>query len=85
MSAQPTPAPEPACRYYGRSHVLLKLTGLLVQLGGLRLRSNECAVIFDSHAPCKMEMLGYAPDARRCPIARSYERSQGGSAPAQVV
>lgn len=67
-----TPRSLPACRYYGMSHTVLKAAGLLRSQGG-----NECAVIFDSFAPCKMERLGFDPDETRCPIARGYLRRTG--------
>jgi hypothetical protein len=54
------------------SHTVLKAAGLLRSQGG-----NECAVIFDSFAPCKMERLGFDPDETRCPIARGYLRRTG--------
>jgi len=53
------------------SHVLLKATGKLYSQYG-----NECGVIFDAYAPCKMEVLGRVPDEARCPIARGYRRRQ---------
>jgi hypothetical protein len=37
-------------------------------------RGNECAVVFDSYSPCKMETLGYQPDETRCPRACTYQR-----------
>jgi len=64
-----SPAPAPSCRYYGKSHAVLKYTGRLYDQYG-----NECALIFDAFAPCKMEVLGHAPDETRCPIALGHER-----------
>lgn len=65
----PALAPAPACRYYGRSHAILRMFGELVNQ-----RGNECAVVFDSYSPCKMETLGYQPDETRCPRACTYQR-----------
>jgi len=57
------------CRFYGNSNVVLKRTGQLFSSGG-----NECAVIFDAYAPCKMEMAGIQPDESMCPLAEKYLR-----------
>jgi hypothetical protein len=56
------------CRYYGMAHVILASTGRLVsQLG------NECAVVFDAYAPCKMEIGGLYPDEQACDLAQNYK------------
>lgn len=60
------------CRFYGMSHAALRVFGVLHDQGG-----NECALVFDSFAPCKMARLDYLPDETRCPIARGYARRAG--------
>ena len=70
MSAPCTALTKPCgCRYYGKSHAALKVHGVLLdQLG------NECAVVFDAHAGCKMEELGHTPDETRCPRSLRYHQ-----------
>jgi hypothetical protein len=63
------PAGHPGCQYYGNSHYVLHSTGNLLTSGG-----NECAVIFTSYAPCKMEIAGAQPDQAVCPLAEEYTR-----------
>ena len=70
MSAPFTALTKPCgCRYYGCSHAVLKIYGELAEQ-----RGNECAVVFDSFAPCKMELLGHAPDETRCPRSLRYHQ-----------
>jgi hypothetical protein len=52
-----------SCPFYGKSHAALQTAGVLMDQGG-----NECALIFDSYAPCRMEMAGLAPDWASCPL-----------------
>lgn len=67
------PATTPACRFYGRSHVVLKAAGILFDQHG-----NECAAIWDSYSPCRMRtLLRRDPDENVCPIARGFLRRIG--------
>jgi hypothetical protein len=61
------------CRYYGKSHAALEAAGVLVDQHG-----NECAVVFTSFAPCKMEIDTFVPNETICPIARGYARRNEG-------
>ena len=58
------------CRYYGQSHAVLKIYGELAE----QQQGNECAVVFDSFSPCKMELLGHPPDEARCPRSLRYHQ-----------
>jgi hypothetical protein len=69
MSAPSTALVGHGCRYYGCSHAALKVCGVLLDNLG-----NECAVVFDSNANCKMEELGYPPDESRCPRSLRYHQ-----------
>jgi hypothetical protein len=55
------------CRYYGMSNVFLRSTGELMGSGG-----NQCALILEAHAPCRMETAGFPPDESVCPLAVRY-------------
>ena len=72
--------PKPKCRFYGMSNVALNTWGTLVSTGG-----NQCAVIFDAHAPCKMEMAGMLPDEGCCPLAERYLNHQTTQAAAALI
>jgi hypothetical protein len=69
MSAPSTALNPCACRYYGKSHAVLKVYGVLDDQIG-----NECAVVFDCFSPCKMEQLGHAPDEKKCPRSLRYHQ-----------
>ena len=65
------------CPFYGRAASrLLKIT---TPTGG-----NQCALIFEGHAPCRMEMEGFSPELEHCDFNGSgravevatYERHQ---------
>ena len=54
------------CPFYGFRWV--ETTGKLIQAG-----NNECALEFDAHGPCVMEMAGKAVDYNGCPVAQHYD------------
>jgi hypothetical protein len=60
-------AEAPRCKYYGQSHIVFQRTGKLLGQHG-----NECALIFSSFAPCKMELAGAEPDEEFCPIVARH-------------
>jgi hypothetical protein len=54
------------CKYY--AHSAHPSMGLLVSNPG----SNQCAMIWEAHAPCVMETHGQAPDLARCPLRAEH-------------
>lgn len=51
------------CPFYGKHAALVNSPsgGLLAESGG-----NQCALIIESYAPCKLEIDGLAPELENC-------------------
>ena len=66
MSDTPTlPTPIcPRCPFYGYAARM----GIFMSTEG-----NQCALVTESHAPCRMEVDGSTPDLDRCPLVRMDE------------
>lgn len=47
------------CKFYGHAAAI----GTLFPTGG-----NQCALVTNAHAPCRMEMEGQEPNWERCPL-----------------
>jgi hypothetical protein len=43
--------------------------------------NNECALDFDTHAPCVLELAGEPPVYERCAVARHYGSLLASAAP----
>jgi hypothetical protein len=54
------PAPAMGCPFYG--YAAKPSLQLLLDTHG-----NQCALIWENHAPCSMEIAGHAPDITTCP------------------
>lgn len=54
-----------SCRFYGKSNLIFQRMRALHSTGG-----NQCALIFDAHSPCRMEIEGETPDEEVCPLAQ---------------
>lgn len=57
-----------SCKFYGK-HWAGSDFGLVDTLG------NQCGAIRRAHAPCRMEILGSAPDETVCPLAKAEPES----------
>jgi hypothetical protein len=53
----------PQCLFYGKHAALVDSPsgGVLTESGG-----NQCALIIESYAPCKLELAGHAPVLENC-------------------
>jgi hypothetical protein len=49
------------CRFYG-CHAIVSMQ-VLAESGG-----NQCALITNAYAPCRMEIEGNPPDWSKCPL-----------------
>jgi hypothetical protein len=58
----------PACPFYGLTLVLIATSPDTVrQLVSTPSGGNQCGLMTDSFAPCRMEVAGHAPEWRECP------------------
>jgi hypothetical protein len=59
------------CPFYGRALYQTRFAATGPQPFVLiDSRGNQCAVVTDSHSPCRMEIHGEVPDWKTCPLVR---------------